>query len=162
MYNSTSIGAVGESAAVYNFTRRNIPILKPFSDNSRYDFVVDIFGKLLKIQCKTITYLRNDNSCMKFQLCSTNGFTFERYKYTEDDIDFYFLYCIENMYCGLISISEAIGLTSITLRLSSAKNNQSSKVRFAKDYNFDLMVNRLFLQYGQFPFVTQYTQCNIV
>lgn len=161
MYNSTSIGAVGESAAIYNFTKRNIPILKPFSDNSRYDFVVDIFGKLLKIQCKTTMYLRNDNSCMKFKLCSTNGFTFERYKYTEEDIDFYFLYCIENDYCGLVSISESVGLTSITLRLSIAINNQTSNVRFAKDYDFDLVVNRLFLQYGQFPFVTQYTQCNI-
>lgn len=162
MYNSTSIGAVGEAAAIYNFTKRNIPILKPFSDNSRYDFVIDIFGKLLKIQCKTTMYLRNDNSYMKFQLCSTNGFTFERYKYTEEDIDFYFLYCIENDYCGLVPISESIGLTSITLRLSIAINNQINKVRFAKDYEFDLMINRLFLQYGKLPFVTQYTQCNIV
>lgn len=162
MYNSTSIGAVGEAAAIYNFTKRNIPILKPFSDNSRYDFVIDIFGKLLKIQCKTTMHLRNDNSYMKFQLCSTNGFTFERYKYTEEDIDFYFLYCIENDYCGLVPISESIGLTSITLRLSIAINNQTNKVRFAKDYEFDLMINRLFLQYGKLPFVTQYTQCNIV
>ena len=162
MYNSTSIGAVGESAAIYNFTRRNIPILKPFSDNSRYDFVVDIFGKLLKIQCKTTICTRDKKSFMQFQLCSTNGFTAEHYTYTEDDIDFYFLYCIENGYCGLVNISEVIGLKSVNLRLLVPRNNQSNKVRFAKDYNFDLMVNRLFLQYGQFPFVTQYTQCNIV
>lgn len=81
MYNSTSIGAVGEAAAIYNFTRRNIPILKPFSDNSRYDFVVDIFGKLLKIQCKTTIYTRDKKSFMQFQLCSTNGFTAEHYIY---------------------------------------------------------------------------------
>ena len=162
MYNSTSIGAVGESAAIYNFTKRNIPILKPFSDNSRYDFVVDIFGKLLKIQCKTTICTRDERSFMQFQLCSTNGFTAEHYKYTEEDIDFYFLYCIENNYCGLISIYEAIGLRSINLRLSYPRNNQINKVRFAKDYEFDLMINRLFLQYGKLPFVTQYTQCNIV
>ena len=161
MYNSTSIGVVGESAAIYNFTRRNIPILKPFSDNSRYDFVVDIFGKLLKIQCKTSQKI-HEGAYIRFNICSTNGFTGEHYKYTEEDIDFYFLYCIENGYCGLIPINSVIGIADIRLRLSNPKNNNFNKVRFAKDYNFDLMVNRLFLQYGQFPFVTQYTQCNIV
>ena len=58
---------------------------------------------------------------MEFELCRTNGFTLERYPYTKDDTDYFFLYCIENNKSYLISIEDVGKIKTLTLRIENLK-----------------------------------------
>ena len=141
MYNnSNSIGNIGETSAIFQFTKRNIPVSVPFGQNTPYDLIVQIRGKLYKIQCKTAQYCCDDK--MIFYITRTNGFTGLHTLYNDNEIDFFYLYCIENGYCGLIDISEA-STYSIRLRLTKTRNNQSHNIKYAKDYDLDIQLQKI-------------------
>ena len=141
MYNnSTLIGNMGEASAIFQFTKRNIPVSVPFGQNTPYDLIIQIREKLYKIQCKTAQYCHDDK--MIFYITRTNGFTGLHIPYANNEIDFFYLYCVENGYCGLINISEA-PTYRINLRLTKAKNNQLSNINYAKDYELDVQLHKL-------------------
>lgn len=141
MYNnSTSIGNIGETSAIFQFTKRNIPVSVPFGQNTPYDLIIQIKGKLYKIQCKTAQYCQSDK--MVFHITRTNGFTCSHIPYSNNEIDFFYLYCIENGYCGLMSIIES-PIYEINLRLTKPKNNQSHNIKYAKDYELDVQLHKL-------------------
>ena len=54
--NTKSQGNIGVAAAIAYFTANNIQVSIPLGDNSRYDLIVEINGKLKKVQCKTSRY----------------------------------------------------------------------------------------------------------
>ncbi|MGH2977038.1 MAG: group I intron-associated PD-(D/E)XK endonuclease, partial [Gaiellaceae bacterium] len=45
-------GAIAETAMVHEATKLGIPVFKPVMEGSRCDFVLDVAGCLLRIQCK--------------------------------------------------------------------------------------------------------------
>ena len=49
----TQIGDITEYSFVVYCLKHNIPISKPMTNNLPYDFIIDIQGKLLKVQVKT-------------------------------------------------------------------------------------------------------------
>lgn len=51
--NHTQIGDITEYEFVLYCLKKNIPVSKPMTNNLPYDFIIDINGKLLKIQVKT-------------------------------------------------------------------------------------------------------------
>ena len=50
---TAQIGDIGEAKAVYEFSRRGIPVLTPNTINLQYDLVIDYLGSLLRVQVKT-------------------------------------------------------------------------------------------------------------
>lgn len=139
--NSSKIGSVGESIALAEFTKRGYNVSIPFSENCPYDLVVEKNGKLLKIQCKTTEHIKNN--CMEFNICRSNGFTYKKERYTNDEIDFVFVYCLENDYMGLIPIYEANKSSTFTIRLYLPKNNQKKGIHLYTDYEFSNVINTL-------------------
>lgn len=67
----------------------------PFSEDSRYDFIADVDGKLFRIQCKTSSEIFDDSGkvCgIKFKTCRQSGNQAKKHsrkKYTSDEIDFF-------------------------------------------------------------------------
>lgn len=139
--NSSRIGSIGEAVALTEFTKRGYNVLIPFSENCPYDLVVDKNGKLIKIQCKTTEHIKNN--CMEFSICRSNGFTYKKEQYNQNEIDFIFVYCLENDYMGLIPIHETNQSTTFTIRLSQPKNNQKKGVHLYSDYEFNNKVDTL-------------------
>ena len=139
--NSSMIGNIGEASAIYQFSSRNIPVSIPFGQNVPYDMIIQLQNKLYRIQCKTSEHVYDDK--MTFYISRTNGFKAIHTKYTINDIDFLYLHCIENGYNGLINISEVTTSTELHLRLKPPRNNQLVKVRYAKDYEIDVQLNKL-------------------
>ena len=45
-------GNIGESAILFEFVKRRIPVSIPYGDNERYDLIAEFDGKLNKIQIK--------------------------------------------------------------------------------------------------------------
>ena len=101
MSESVFIGDIGEQIAICMFVKSGFTVSKPITNNSRYDLIVDINNKSYKVQVKTTENIKNN--IMSFATKTTN-YTKGKWKsksYKIDDIDFFFLYCMENNWCGL-------------------------------------------------------------
>ena len=123
-------GNLTELQCLSAFVEQGCGVSIPYGDNSKYDFIADIDGKLLKIQVKTSS-LKDENAIM-FSCRSTHvnckGTINERY--TSQDIDFFATYW--NNQCYLIPVNECS--VSKTLRFTPPKSGQLKGITFAKDY----------------------------
>lgn len=133
--NSSLIGSIGEAVAIAEFAKRGIPVSKPITDNLPYDLIIDVNNILYKVQCKTTKNTKNGVMC--FYIDRTNGFTRTHVAYDINEIDYYFLYCIENNYCGLIPLKEVYGQGCVTIRVTAPRNNQVIGSKFHTTYSID-------------------------
>ena len=122
-------GNLGVIKAIQLFNQEGYLVSLPFGDIGDYDLIVDIQGKLLKIQCKASE--TNNGEIVVFNTAVTSMFT--RKKYTKNEVDYLFLYDILADKSFLV---EPDGKTEITIRYSLPKNKQKNGIRLAEDYNF--------------------------
>lgn len=106
----------------------------------QYDFLVDVNGKILKIQVKTACK-ELDNSGFKIKVCSithnSNGYI--RRNYSQNDVD-YFMTCYDEEYY-LIPFSEC-GVKEKKIRLTLPANGQRKGISFAEDYLAEKILER--------------------
>ena len=99
---------------------------------ARYDFILDIGDKLVKIQVKT-SHIDDGNEKIIFKTSSTHitasGNTKKDYK--NDGIDYFCTWY--NNECYLIPVDEC-GTDKKYLRLVPTRNGQVKNISFAKDY----------------------------
>lgn len=102
----------------------------PYGENSRYDFIADVNGKLLKIQCKTSHEV--DSGVIEFSCrsCRSNTQSNLQRKYTANEVDYFCTYW-DNI-CYLVPINECS--VSKKLRFIPPKNGQKVGITFASDY----------------------------
>lgn len=113
----------------------------PYGDSARYDFIADVGGNLLKIQCKSAEIV--DNGTKITVNCSsarTNTKNIYRYGYTKDEIDFFDTFY--NNKCYLIPIEEAENARERTLRLMPPLNGQKTNIKYANDYEIEKILNK--------------------
>ena len=143
--NTVSVGDLGEVMAITKFTQANCIVSKPFSNNARYDLIVEIDNKLYRVQVKTTTSIK-DAAAMVFSTKTTNYVkgNWSSNKYTKEEIDMFFLYCQENNWCGLyFGDEDGTFKQELTLRLIPSKNGQTKGIRFATDYEFNQQLENL-------------------
>lgn len=142
MYNNSSvIGNIGETVALAEFAKRGVPVLIPFGQNVPYDLVIQLNNKFYKVQCKTCQSVKDGK--MLFNVCRTNGFTGKHTTYTSEEVDFLFLYCIENNYMALVPIEDVTVHRGFVIRIDKPKNNQTLNVRMAQDYELNITLRTL-------------------
>lgn len=67
--NSCNIGEIGESAFLHAAISLGLAVSKPFGHGNPYDFIVDVQGKLIKVQVKASKWRKNNKTvCLKFNL----------------------------------------------------------------------------------------------
>lgn len=123
------IGTITELKCKTYFLELGYTVSTP-ENPARYDFILDVGDKLLKIQVKTS---KANGERLAIATCSShfvNGKT-TRTNYINDNVD-YFCTWFENE-CYLIPVQEC-GKTEKNLRLTPTKNGQVKGVCFAKDY----------------------------
>lgn len=112
----------------------------PWGDNARYDFILDVKGKLYKIQVKTSR--QTEEGVYRFNCKSTyvnaKGNRTENYK--PDEID-YFCTFIQNR-CYLIPVLEA-GKSEKVMRFVPLKNGQIKDVIFADIYLAEVQIDKI-------------------
>lgn len=108
-----------------------ILLSKPIIEDSRYDYLADINGKFLRIQCKTSS-ISEDNSYIEFatRSCRSNTKENSRRNYTKEEIDYFYTCYKDKSY--LVPVEECS--TTKKLRFLPPKNGQIDKTSFAKDY----------------------------
>lgn len=113
----------------------------PYGENSRYDFIVDIDGKLIKVQVKTSSPKDAEGNAIEFSCRSSrinSQGTLNR-RYTAEEIDYFATFY--NNKCYLIPQSECS--VSKTLRFVPPVSGQVKGICFAKDYEAELQINKI-------------------
>lgn len=134
-----SIGNVNELKCLTKFIAAGYDCSIPYGDTSKYDFIADINGKLLRFQCKSSRNVIKGNgevdvnAFMFSCTCSTtNTQQTIRHKYTKEDIDYFCTSFNNEVY--VIPVEECSNTK--TLRLAPPSYNTSNYNK-AEDYLFE-------------------------
>lgn len=144
--NTVGIGDIGEMVAITKFTKKGFIVSKPLSNVAKYDFIVEIQDKLYRVQVKTTESTKDEGAKMNFSTKTTNYEKghWKSNKYSSEEIDLFFLYCLENDWSGLFIPVTSIEIPfTLSLRLTPPKNNQTKGINFAKDYEFEKQLGSL-------------------
>ena len=138
MQANTIKGALTELQCQIDFLSAGILVSQPIVADSKYDFIVDINGKLFKVQCKSST-LSNDQTYIVMKTKTTNIRTMKDSFYTKKDIDFFYTCYEDKSYLVPVEIA---GHGETRLRFSSSQPNNPN-IRWAIDYEFSQMLQKL-------------------
>lgn len=136
MTNTKDIGDRTEAIILAELLKTSHNVLLPFGDNSRYDMVVNVDGKFVRIQCKTGSL---KNGCVMFPTASVyrgkDGIV--KRQYTKDEIDLILVYSREYDKIYIVPVEE-LSKGSMKLRVEKTKDNTNYRsIKWAKDYEFD-------------------------
>ena len=130
-------GLITELLCQLHFAEFGILLSQPIINDSRYDFLADINGKIYKIQCKSSSSSDNGDS-FYFSLVSQNWNTREKKNY-QGQID-YFYTCFNGK--GYLIPIEDTGRQTKTLRLKSCQENNPN-INWAENYEFEKILQQI-------------------
>lgn len=135
--NSKKIGNITELEVMLAFIRLGYNVLTPYGDCERYDFIVDINGKFIRIQVKT-SHSENDGASFAFSCrsCNRKDGKIVHHLYSKEEID-YFATIFDGQ-CYLVPVEDC-GAEK-RLRILPPKNNQTRGIFWAKDYKLEEIV----------------------
>ena len=141
MLESKQKGIITELQCITAFNELGYHISIPYGENSRYDFIADVEGKLIRVQVKTSSYKNGNKEAIMFSCRSshTNSKGTQNIRYTSEEIDYFCTYF--NNQCYLIPIEECS--TEKTLRFEPPKSGQLKGISFAKDYELEKQINKI-------------------
>lgn len=139
MLSSKQKGNLTQLQCITAFVKQGYNISIPYGDNSKYDFIADIDGKLLKIQVKTASIKDEDSIKFSCRTIHVNCSGVKNERYSEEDIDFFATYW-ENK-CYIVPVGECS--TEKTLRFSVPKNGQTKGINFATDYEIKKQLQKI-------------------
>lgn len=140
MLDPKQVGNLTELQCITSFYELGYKVSLPYGENSRYDFIADIDGILIRVQVKTCR-VKDDGSVISFPCRSTrvNSTKCVHRRYSKDEIDYFCTYY--NNQCYLIPVEECC--EEKKLRFSAPKNNQGKRINYAKDYELLPQVHKL-------------------
>lgn len=132
-------GTSTELHCILDLTNLGIRCLTPIDESSKYDVVADLNGKFIRIQCKTASWVTDTaikNTAFSIATCcqTTNTKSTTRYKYSKDDIDYFYTWFEGQGY--LVSVEEATGVT-FRWRYEYPISNQKQGIHIADDYKIE-------------------------
>ena len=110
-------------------------VYRPLNDGTRYDLIIDIDGRLLRVQCK---WGSRRGDVISIHCCRSRRTATGHLKraYTAGEVDAFGIYCAELDRCYLLPIDGFSGQKQIRLRLAPARNNQREGIHWAEAYEF--------------------------
>jgi hypothetical protein len=126
-------GAIAETAITAAAVELGIGVYRPVSEGERADLVFNLRPQLMRIQCK---WARRRGAIVAVQI-ATSRLTpagYQRTTYCEEEIDAVAAYCLELRRTYLLPVAMVAGRKALHLRLRPSRNNQESRINWAKDY----------------------------
>jgi hypothetical protein len=134
-------GLVAETAILHECVKVGIGVSRPL-DDERYDLIIDLRPRLLRVQCKLA---RRQRDIVRVRLYTSrrgpNGMVVRAYDSRE--VDVFGVYCPETSCCYLLPAAEFEALQVVHLRLAPSNNSQVAGIRWARDYVFGATLSRL-------------------
>ena len=141
MLTSDQKGAIAETAVFHEAAKLGIDVYRPINDGTRCDFILDIHGDLVRVQCKWATRKGNVIAVRCYSSRrSADGFV--RRAYTEAEIDALVAYCPELERCYFLPLREFTAQLQIQLRMGPTKNGQQLGVHWAEEYELAAKLGR--------------------
>ena len=136
-------GDISKACVVAKLLKEGFTILEPISENSRYDLVIDLNGKFLRIQIKTI-YYKNDKKVYEMACYSTTRRNKKHIKaiYTEEEVDYIIGYNPEKDEMYTFPIRDINGRNQIVFR-NKRRANQYSPLDTNKYQNAAALINAI-------------------
>ena len=133
-------GNLTELQCITFFYQLGYSVSIPYGENSRYDFIADINGKLIKVQVKT-SRVRKENEAIVFACRSTNVNTkgTNYHRYTKEQIDYFATYW--NGKCYLVPVEECSN--EKVLRFCYPSNGQKKGITLAENYELEKVLRRI-------------------
>ncbi len=143
-------GNISEAQVLNAFVQAECLVWLPFGNGSAYDLIADFEGHLLKVQVKTG---RLRMGVVLFPVRRFSGHLgregkYKSRKYDEGEIDLFAVHCPDNDSIYLIPAQLGIEITAGRLRVTSTKNNQQQKIRWASDFEFAAVWEKLKERFG--------------
>ena len=141
MLTSDQKGVIAETAVIHEAVKLGIGVLKPVNDGLRYDLVLDVGERLIRVQVK---WARRQGDVIAVRCYSSrrSATGFVRRPYTSREIDAVVAYCPELGRCYFLPLDVMGERTEIRLRLAKARNNQEAGVHRADLYEFAARLGR--------------------
>ena len=112
--------------------RRGYRVLRPLSANVRYDLVLDLGDRFLRLQCKTGRLRGGAIVFSARSVRSNRNGTYVR-SYT-DEADVFVVHCPETDRIYAVPVGESGVLKEASLRVSAPANGQIKGIRWAADH----------------------------
>jgi PD-(D/E)XK nuclease superfamily protein len=125
------VGQRTEAIILAEFVRRGYRVLVPFGVNHRYDLVLDLGDRFLRVQCKTG---RLKNGCVLFSARSVRSnrrAILERSYVGEANV--FAVYCPDTDRVYAVPVENTLR-TLGTLRVDPPANHQAKGIRWAADF----------------------------
>jgi hypothetical protein len=135
-------GTIAEVAVILAAVKLDVPVFTPVNSGLRYDLVLDVGARLLRVQCKW-ALRHGEVVVVRARSCRRAAGGYVRRRYTADEIDALAAYCMEIDKCYLIPIEAMEGMVAVQLRLGPTRNNQRRLIRWATEYEFAATLERL-------------------
>ncbi len=137
MLNSDDKGAVAELAIALAAAKLSVPLWRPLREHSRADLVLEIGGRLQRVQYKWGA-LSPDGDVIKVRIggCWFSPHGYVRTTYAPDEVELFGVYCAELDRCFLLPVELLAGRHDIWLRLTPPRNRQQSCITLASDFDF--------------------------
>jgi prevent-host-death family protein len=126
-------GNVAEAAVVFHAARLGIPVFRPLAEHGRYDLVLELGGRLLRVQCKWAPR-HGDVVTVRLVTNRRGPAGFVRTHYAAGEIDAVAAYCPNTDECYLLPAELVVDRTQLHLRLVPARNGQRASLHFASAY----------------------------
>ena len=112
---STKQGDIGEARAIYEYTKLGYGVSRTLFDSMKYDLVIDIAGRLCKVQVKTTTF-KSEYGVYRVALKTSGGNrSFQTSRKREDeDYDYLFVLASDGN-CWSIPVTEFDARNSLNL-----------------------------------------------
>ena len=135
-------GAVAEAAITVAAIQLGLMVLRPLCEGGRYDLMFDLEPALLRVQCKLARRVGGVLSVnLKTSRYTPRGYI--RTSYAANEIDAVATYAPHLNRCFLMTVAQVAGRNAIHLRLDPTKNNQAERVKWAREYDFEKVMQRL-------------------
>ena len=128
-------GNIAELAVAYEATKLGIVVFRPMGEGSRYDLILDLGGRLLRVQCKTARR-RGGVLVVNCESCRRTAAGYHRRRYTEAEIDGVAAFSPELERCYFLPVELVADHREISLRTEPAKNNQAMGLNWAHLFDF--------------------------
>jgi hypothetical protein len=141
MLTTNQKGTLAEAKITSRALELGLGVARPL-DDERYDLILDLRPRLLRVQCK---WAGRGGDVISARLYTSRrgpeGLMNRRYN--PGEFDSFALYCPRNDQCYLLAADEFVAFRQVHLRLEPSRNNQALGIRWARDYEFGATLQRL-------------------
>ena len=127
-------GLIAETAVIHECAKLGIGVLRPL-DDERYDLVLDLRPRLLRVQCKWAAR-DGDVIVVRCRTCRRGRAGLIHRAYQPGEIDAIAAFSPDTRQCYLLPTDLSVERAAVALRLKPTRNNQSAGIRWASDYEF--------------------------